>query len=324
MAKVSIIVPVYNVERYLKQCLESLVSQTLSPIEIIIINDGSTDGSDKIIKEFSSIHENVIYITQKNMGLSEARNTGVKYATGKYIAFLDSDDWVAQNTYEVLYEKAIKHNDDIVCCGFYMAYEDTTELKEYIPSIEYNSITPSEETTIFRHIKVAAWDKIYRRDFFLGCKAVYPSGMWYEDTAVTVPLLLKASKVSVVKEALIYYRQRAGSITKHASFNSKIFDVYHVYEEVVLKTSGLKKNFSNVYLYYFVKKCLIDNVIRLNRYDCVSEYTPYIRKEYHTRYTIKNIINNDLLTRKEKVCACLFLLLPLKALTLLMSKAFKL
>lgn len=323
MPKVSIIVPVYNVERYLEKCLVSLVNQTLSPIEIIVVNDGSTDGSDKIIKDFAFCHENVVHITQENMGLSEARNTGVKYATGEYIAFLDSDDWVKENAYKVLYEKAKQNNDDIVCCGFYMAYDDTEQLKEYTSKREYISVTPSEETNIFKDIKVSAWDKIYRRAFFQKSNAVYPSGLWYEDTAVTVPLLLKASKVSVIKEALIFYRQRSGSITKQARFNPKMFDVYKVYEHLVLQTSNLQKNFSNVYLYYFVKKCLIDNIIRLNRHGCISKYTTYLRTEYYTRYKLKNIISNDLLTRKEKVSACLFLLLPSSALSFLASKALK-
>ncbi|WP_426725995.1 glycosyltransferase family 2 protein [Enterobacter cloacae complex sp. 277I4] len=114
----------------LRKCLDSLVNQSLSSIEIIIVNDGSTDGSEQIIKEFASSYTNIIHITQNNMGLSEARNTGVRYATGDYIAFLDSDDWVVNDAYKILYEKAIKNNDDIVCCGFYMAYDDSNELKK--------------------------------------------------------------------------------------------------------------------------------------------------------------------------------------------------
>ncbi|EPO4111642.1 glycosyltransferase [Enterobacter cloacae] len=323
MPKVSIIVPVYNVERYLRKCLDSLVNQTLSSIEIIIVNDGSTDGSEKIIKEFTTSYTNIIHITQNNMGLSEARNTGVRYATGDYIAFLDSDDWVANDAYKILYEKAIKNNDDIVCCGFYMAYDDSDELKKYSSSKEYMSVVPRENTKIFKDVKVAAWDKIYRRTFFLESNAVYPSGLWYEDTAVSVPLLLKASKVSVIKEPLVYYRQRAGSITKQASFNAKIFDVYNVYEQVVLQTLALRKDLSNVYNFYFVKKCLIDNVIRLNRYECIQKYASRLKKEYYVRYKLSDIITNELLTIKEKVSACFFLLLPSRIFSFIVKKTLK-
>jgi glycosyltransferase involved in cell wall biosynthesis len=323
MPKVSIIVPVYNVERYLRKCLDSLVNQSLSSIEIIIVNDGSTDGSEQIIKEFASSYTNIIHITQNNMGLSEARNTGVRYATGDYIAFLDSDDWVVNDAYKILYEKAIKNNDDIVCCGFYMAYDDSDKLKKYSSSKEYISVAPREKTKIFKDVKVAAWDKIYRRTFFIESNAVYPSGLWYEDTAVSVPLLLKASKVSVIKEPLVYYRQRPGSITKQALFNTKIFDVYNVYEQVVLQTLPLKKDLPNVYNYYFVKKCLIDNIIRLNRYNCIHKYATRLKKEYYARYKLSDIITNELLTIKEKVSAYSFLLLPSRVFSFIINKALK-
>ena len=120
MPKVSVIVPVYNVEKYIQKCLNSLVKQTLEDIEIIIINDGSKDNSFYIIKEFEKKYENKIkYFEKENGGSADARNQGILHATGDYIAFLDPDDYVELDIYEKMYNKAIEENSDIVECNFY-------------------------------------------------------------------------------------------------------------------------------------------------------------------------------------------------------------
>ena len=123
MKKVSVIVPFYNVEKYIDRCLNSLVNQTLEDIEIIIVNDGSKDNSETIAKEYSSKYKDkIIYLEKENGGLSDARNYAIPYATGEYIAFLDSDDYVEVNMYEQMYEKAKKENADIVECDFLWEY----------------------------------------------------------------------------------------------------------------------------------------------------------------------------------------------------------
>ena len=120
--KVSIIVPVYNVESYLDKCLNSLVNQTLKDIEIIVINDGSTDNSQKIIDKYSKKYKNIINITKENGGVSEARNLGLEKASGEYIGFLDSDDWIEPDMYELMYQKAKTENFDIVACDTQAIY----------------------------------------------------------------------------------------------------------------------------------------------------------------------------------------------------------
>ena len=120
--KVSIIVPVYNVEKYLKRCINSLINQTLQDIEIIVVDDGSTDNSGQIIKEYQEKNSNIKYYKKENGGLSDARNYGMKYAPSEYIAFLDSDDFVDKTMYEKMYNKAIEENADYVECDFYWAY----------------------------------------------------------------------------------------------------------------------------------------------------------------------------------------------------------
>ena len=127
--KVSVIVPVYNVEKYLRQCLDSLVNQTLKDIEIICINDGTKDNSVEIINEYVKKCPNIILINQENQGLGMARNNAMKHAKGDYIAFVDSDDWVDTDMYEVLYNKAIETDADIVECDYRMVFENSTKIK---------------------------------------------------------------------------------------------------------------------------------------------------------------------------------------------------
>ena len=122
MTKVSVIVPVYNVEDYLPKCLETLVNQTLGDMEIIVVNDGATDGSQAVIDSFVSRYHNVKSLIKPNGGLSDARNYGMPYATGEYIGFVDSDDYVEQDMYMLLYKKAVENNYDIVECDLFHDY----------------------------------------------------------------------------------------------------------------------------------------------------------------------------------------------------------
>ena len=137
MPKVSIIVPIYNVEMYIEKCLETLVNQTLKDIEIILVNDGSKDSSAEIAKKYLEKYpEKIIYLEKENGGLSDSRNYGLPHAKGEYIAFLDSDDYVEENMYEEMYELAKKEDSDMVQCNFYWEYPDKNkkkigELKQY-------------------------------------------------------------------------------------------------------------------------------------------------------------------------------------------------
>ena len=114
MVKISVIIPVYNVEKYLKECLDSVINQTLKDIEIICVNDGSTDNSLNILENYAKKDNRIIVISQKNKGLSGARNTGLKYCSGEYVSFIDSDDYVSKDLFELTYNNAISNNSDLV------------------------------------------------------------------------------------------------------------------------------------------------------------------------------------------------------------------
>ncbi len=223
MTKISVIVPVYNVEKYIRKCLESLVKQTLKEIEIIIVDDGSTDNSVQIINEYMQNNENIKYYKKENGGLSDARNYGMQFATGKYIAFLDSDDYIDVTTYEKMYEKAKKEDSDIVECNFYWNYGRKN--KKDIGEIYDNRKQMIEKA------RVVAWNKLYKKELLEKTKLKFPKGLRYEDVEFFYKLVPNIQTVSFVKEPLIYYVQRKKSIINIQ--NEKNADIFTVLNNVI-------------------------------------------------------------------------------------------
>ena len=182
MPKVSVIVPVYNVGKYIDKCLKSLVEQTLSDIEIIIVNDGSTDDSKKVIDNYIERYpEKIVYLEKKNGGLSDARNYGIPYAKGEYIAFLDSDDYVELDMYEKMYETAKKENSDMVECDFYWEYPNKT--KKDI------GVIYSGQNEMLENVRVVAWNKLIKREILEISKIQFPKGYRYDDVEFTYKLI---------------------------------------------------------------------------------------------------------------------------------------
>lgn len=215
MSKVSVIVPVYNVEKYIKKCLESLVNQTLRDIEIIVVNDGSQDKSKEIIAEYVRKYPNIVYVEKENGGLSDARNYGMKYAKGEYIAFVDSDDYVDTTMYEKMYNKAVEEKADYVECDFYWEYPD--KLKKDV-GIRY-----SNKKDMLVYARVVAWNKLIKREIIHN---EFPKGLYYEDVEFFYKLIPYINKFAFVKEPLVYYVQRENSIVnKQGAKTAQIFQV---------------------------------------------------------------------------------------------------
>ena len=223
MTKVSVIVPVYNVEQYLRKCLDSLVNQTLKDIEIIIVDDGSEDASSHIAKEYEKQYSNVKYYRKENGGLSDARNYGLKYATGKYIAFLDSDDYVDKTLYQKMYEKAKKEDSDMVECNFYWSYPRKN--KKDIGEKYYGKKQMLEKA------RVVAWNKLYKKEIIDKAKVEFPKGLIYEDVEFFYKLVPYIENVSFVKEPLIYYVQRVNSIVNKQGAKTK--QIFMVLDNVI-------------------------------------------------------------------------------------------
>ncbi|MDO4746784.1 MAG: glycosyltransferase [Candidatus Saccharibacteria bacterium] len=201
---VSIVVPVYNVEDYLAKCLETLSRQAYEGIEIIIVDDGSTDGSGRICDEFAKNEPRVRVFHKKNGGLSSARNFGIKKAKGEFVCLVDSDDYVKEKFVEEMVKMALTNEVDVVVCGY----------NDVIPE---EGLLSGEEATVRllvgqENIDIIAWNKMYRLGLFKDID--YPEGSNYEDNLTTYKLLSKAKRVAYAAKSLYCYIERAGSITK--------------------------------------------------------------------------------------------------------------
>lgn len=200
MKKVSVIIPVYNVENYLRKCLNSLVNQTLKDIEIIVVNDGTLDNSQEIIDEYVKKYpKKVVSIIQENGGQGAARNTGLLHAKGEYIGYIDSDDYVEENMYEELYKKAKEEDSDIVICGNNVVKEN------------YEFLSKEDVDKEFLLGKMAVWNKIYKKNIIVDNKIQFRSKVWYEDLDFTMKVYFSSKKISYVDKPLYNYLLREGS-----------------------------------------------------------------------------------------------------------------
>ena len=252
MVKVSIIVPVYNVESYLERCLDSLINQTLKDIEIIVVNDGSPDNSQELIDRYKKKDRRVISLMKENGGLSSARNYGLKKATGEYIGYVDSDDWIDHTMYEKMYKKAKEDDSDIVSCDYYKAYDNGNHVVMPGLLLESNDMKKNYIISV-----PCAWNKIYKREII--SKKHWPEGMIYEDFASNPLLIKKINKISYVDEPLYYYFIRETSIMNDKVFKPKFYDI--------LKASQILNDNINKDKYYLQYKkeyeyLIIDNLLR--------------------------------------------------------------
>lgn len=217
---VSVIIPVYKVEPYLRECLDSVLGQTHRALEIIVVDDGSPDGCGAICDEYAEKDARVRVIHQKNGGLSAARNTGIRAATGEYLAFVDSDDWIEPDMYACLTEGIRSSGADIAVCGHYECQGDARIGR----GPERRAVCGTEEALRLllagAEVDNSAWNKLYRRALFDGI--AFPEGRVYEDLAVMGRLFARAKRVSLLPERQYCYRIRPGSILGDTSLRSQM------------------------------------------------------------------------------------------------------
>lgn len=212
--KVSIIIPVYNTEQYLRQCLDSVVSQTLKDIEIIIVNDGSTDNSLNILQEYQKKYSHIKVVNQTNKGYSEVRNVGLKIANGDYIGFVDSDDFIEKNMFEKLIKKALETNADIVSCNYYMFYKKGRE-EILLPSNNLPQIKILEKSLCcflgaeeLLLDEAFIWNRIYKRDFLVNNDIEFDTDIYFwEDTMFHRKALFCSKTVVYIPDILYFYRK---------------------------------------------------------------------------------------------------------------------
>ena len=261
-SKVSVIVPIYNVEKYLKRCVDSLINQTYKNLEIILVDDGSPDNCPQLCDEFSNIDSRIIVIHKKNGGLSSARNAGLDIFTGDYVVFIDSDDYIAENMIEKMVESNINIDADIVVCDYYLDY--TSFLKKQKHYKHKRIVSNSQKFKMLYNSRyaiptVVAWNKLYKRNIFNTIR--YDNGKLHEDEFMICKLLNNANKILYIPERLYYYVQRDGSIT--SKFSLKSFDKIEAFDLRI-------KYFQDNKLYKFIDEAkyqkLLASISCLNGY----------------------------------------------------------
>ena len=272
IVKVSIIIPVYNVENFLVQCLDSIINQTLNEIEIICVNDGSTDKSSQILEDYANKDDRIKIINKKNAGLGAARNTGMEYVTGDYVGFVDSDDWVNKNMFEKLYENAKFHSSDIVMCPM-LIVNDGKKLSDHsyydlecFDKDFYNNVFDHKKTRefIFK-IAVNAYNKIFKTEFLIRINARFPEGLIFEDNPFFYHTFLNARQVSLIKDFLYFHRiNRQDSITSKP--DKSFFDIIKIMDLTI-------EVFSSLPIYNDYKKELINRKITaiISRFNQIPE-----------------------------------------------------
>ena len=246
MPEISVVIPVYNVEQYLPKCIDSVLNQTWKDFELILVNDGSTDHSLSICRSYAEKDSRIHVIDKPNGGLSDARNAGMEQASGTYIDFIDSDDFVEPQLLEACREKFQETGADMVLFDYYQYHMATGE-REVIanPFSEHTTYSLNEHPELITKIKNCAWGKMYRLSLFRDSHILYPWGCYYEDLGTTYRLLLRAKKIAFINSPLYdYLVDRPGNITSDFSWKA-----YHVLDMIKITMDDYKAH--GVYEKYY-------------------------------------------------------------------------
>lgn len=231
--KISIIVAIYNVEKYINRCIDSILSQTFRDFELILVDDGSTDRCSDICDEYQQKDSRIVVIHQKNMGLSMARNVGIDIVSGEYITFIDGDDFVHPKMLEILYENIKKTKAMVSVCNCHIVYpkkQVKDDVVVHVPEVVLGRKAVEEITNKRRAYMIGPWAKLYQTKLFDNIR--FPKGKLYEDEYVTYKLLFYSEYVCITKEKLYYCFQRSGSII-HESFDNKRLSVLEALEDPI-------------------------------------------------------------------------------------------
>lgn len=302
---ISIVVPVYNVARYLKQCVDSLLQQTFTDFELILVDDGSTDISGMICDEYAQLDNRIRVIHKENGGLSDARNAGMTYAKADWIGFVDSDDWVEPDMYELLYHTCITQKVDITVCGAFMDYVDATlpMTRQTGRTTVYDSEEGLWHILDDKHIRSYAWNKLYHRNVIT---APFPKGRYYEDYATIYKWFSAARKAAFVDVEKYHYRQRGSGIClnfnpeKNFHFFLAVFERYDFVKHQALLPTKEKELLKAVAVHALRET---RNIVRLGRNK--SMCMTYIQKVGSMLVDTKQLTCNDLGLKKYLRLQCL-------------------
>lgn len=252
MELVSVIMPVYNVEKYVGECIESIEKQDYKNIEVIIVNDGSTDNSRDIIQKYTKIYSNIRLYTKKNGGLSSARNYGLKYAKGKYIYFIDSDDIADEKIISKLVNSIEKNNSDLSCCRYSYLYTNKKVLSQF-PEIGLLSSDETKKIVLLEDsLKCVVWNKLYKKSIIEKYNLSFNEKVTMgEDIEFTFLYLNKIKIVSLVNENLYYYRMRKSSLLNYQ--NEKDLTIFDVINKITSEDLSLYDKIVEYYVLMYFK-----------------------------------------------------------------------
>lgn len=312
MVEISVIVPIYNVENQLARCIESILNQKLENLQIILVNDGSPDNSGSIAKEYANKYpEKIIYLEKENGGLSDARNYGVKYATGRYITFIDSDDYITTNLYKDL-EKYIEQDYDMIKFKISKVDEKQNKICDNFSPIFENKTGEEAFDILYKSdvMTEVAWGYLYRREFYVDNKFEFAKGLYHEDFGLIPLILLKAKKVASTDVDGYRYVQTKNSITRGNKDTQykRAEDLLQHYDNMLnsIKQYNItEKSKQNIKIYY--TNCIILEVNNLNK----QQQENYI-KEIRKRKITQNIKARNLKQLVKKIILSLNIKLYLK------------
>lgn len=275
---ISIIIPVYKVEKYLEKCIESVLKQTYTNLQIILVDDGSPDNCGKICDEYAKKDSRIEVIHKANGGLSDARNVGISKAKGRYIGFVDSDDYIKEDMYEILLNLIKKYDADVSICNLYDVIDGNECIRNKENGIrEYSRLDILKEVLLDKNIQSYAWNKLYKKELFDEIK--YPIRKKYEDIGTTFYLFEKCNKIVVTSEPEYYYLKRADSLVNNVT-ESTILD----YTEIIIQRYlYIKQNIKELRKYnnYYLAKTLITAHNDIENLENISEEMQQIYKKLY-------------------------------------------
>lgn len=299
MPLISIIIPAYNIENYIAKCLDSLLNQTYKNLEIIVVDDGSSDNTGKIIDDYACKYNNIKAIHKKNGGVSAARNSGIEVANGDYIGFVDGDDTIDEEMFEVLIDNAIKYDADISHCGYKMVFPSRIDYyyNTEIVVEQDNNLGLIDLLTGSR-VEPGLWNKLYKKDLFNDIK-IDESIKINEDLLVNYYLFKKSSKSIFYDKCFYNYTIRKGSAATSKININKIVDPVKVRKEILEdlnKDSGLYNIAYEKYIMSLVGICRNVQIRKSKEY---KSYVDDAKKSL--KYEINNIIKNKAVSKKTKL-----------------------
>ena len=296
--KISVIVPVYNVEQYLERCVDSIINQTYTNLEIILVNDGSTDNSGKLCDELAKKDKRIRVIHKENGGLSDARNRGIEEAESDLVGFIDSDDYIDRDMYEILLKNLDNTDADLSMCALYDVYNNTPEAQ--VTNKETWELSSEQAIKMVMEAKilsVTAVNKLYRKSLFSDLK--FEVGKIAEDAFIMIKLLDKCEKIVATNEKKYYYVHRENSITTQ-KFSTKFLNVIEAYEQnsnIILekypKLKDVAQTRMNWAYFYVLDRLLLDD--NYNDKELENKLISYLKDHR------KDILNDPLFTKGRKI-----------------------